>query len=125
MYNMVVGNSEDPVRPLSAPTAYKFLSKWLQVMGLENLRSVEVPPAGMVSEEVVLSNFFADLSVLDYYMLRFHPSTVASAILFISRVTLHHFAEQRLSMTSAGILNTRSREMLGLVRRKLMDYLLC
>jgi len=118
MYNLVVGNAEHPVRPVSGPSAYRFMATWLKGMGLKNLKSVEVPAAGMVSEEVVLSNFFADLSVLDYYILRFHPSTVAAAIIFISRITLHYFAEQRLYMTSAGIVNTRSREMLGLVRRR-------
>lgn len=116
MYNVMVGNAEDPVNPVSAPTAYKYLTSWLTQMGYGNLACIEVPKTGFISEEVVLANFFADLSVLDYHMLCYHPSTVAASIMFLTRVTLHYFTTQPLQMTSAGPISTKSREILGLVR---------
>jgi hypothetical protein len=65
---------------------------------------------------VVLANFVADLSLLDYHLLSFYPSTLAAAVLFYSRMTLHHWSKQHVFITSEGVVQTRSRERLQLVR---------
>lgn len=116
MYNIMVGNAEDFENPISAPTAYTYLTSWLTHMGYCDMAAIDVPKTGFISEEVVLANFFVDLSVLDYHLLCYHPSTVAASIMFLTRVTLHYFMTQPLQMTNAGPISTKSREILGLVR---------
>ena len=65
---------------------------------------------------MVLASFFADLALLDYHLLRYYPATIAAAVLFVTSMTLQHLSEQRLTVTSLGIVTSRSREVLGLVR---------
>lgn len=71
---------------------------------------------GQVSEDVVLANLLADLSLLDYHVLRFYPSTLAASIVFLTRIMMQHMSEYRLSVTSMGLLTTQSREVLGLCK---------
>ena len=73
------------------------------------------PLITILSLQVILANFFCDLAMLDYHMLRYYPSTVAAAILFLTRMTLHHISDHPLTITSMGLVRTRSREALGLV----------
>jgi hypothetical protein len=115
MYNVLVSNTQCPTRGISGETSHGFLTSYFQMMGMRNLSTSEAPPAGGIPEDVVLASFLSDLSLLDYTMLRYFPSTVSAAVLFLSRLTLHYYSEQRLSLTSVGVINTRSREVLGLV----------
>lgn len=116
MYNLIVGNTQHPVQRMSGCTTYDFLTMYLKMMGLENMREAEAPQAGVrYKEDIVFANLLADLSLLDYYMLRFQPSSIAAAVVYLSRLTLHYFSEQRLSMTSVGVVPAKSRELLSLV----------
>lgn len=114
MYNVIVSNVEDPLLPLSAPTAHTFLTTWLGKMGLTNLTD-DLPGAGRGHEEVILANFFADLALLDYRILQYRPSTVAASIIFFTRATLHYFANERLYVTWQGLRTVKSRELASIV----------
>jgi hypothetical protein len=70
------------------------------------------------SEDVLLSIFFADLSLLDVFMSRFTPFTVASASTLLSRVTLDYFSKQSMLLTPYGAVHPSNRECINLIEEK-------
>jgi len=110
--------SQLPTRRAWNCSAHGFLHKLLLHSGVPPLTAVTAPPAEascIVSEEAILSQFFVDLSLLDYRMLELLPSTVAATALFLSRLTLDHLSCSPLTLThSHGLIHTTSREALAL-----------
>jgi hypothetical protein len=100
-----------PVTPLFLPFANPPTPPDIPTPGAAG---AEAPAIGEIAEDVILCNLLADLSLLDYHMLRFHPSTIAGSLLLYSRLLLHHFSSHRLSITSMGILTKAPREVLAL-----------
>jgi hypothetical protein len=95
-----------------------FLAAFCQILEYE-LVFYQALEADLPScEDVLLSVFFADLSLLDYALLRFSPFTIACSVMFLTRMTLTTWAEAQLYLTPFGPVRARSREALSLIENK-------
>lgn len=52
---------------------------------------------GQMQQENVLAGLLLDLSLLDQYMFKFRPGTLAAAALFLARVTAAYYSKVRSS----------------------------
>ena len=86
---------------MSAPAVQVFLQRFL--------RAAQVATATEYRYLEMLSRYVLELSLLDYAMLAYRPSTIAAAALFLSRVLLAK-AHKRPAETRRHVIWTRTME---------------
>jgi len=97
------------------PTTFCFLCQYLSVIHQSGPQreNAQEPMAGI--EHVVLAIFLSDLSLLDYGMLQFYPSTVAISVVFLSRLMAHYFSKRGLLVSPFAVIEPGNREVRRLV----------
>lgn len=116
-YDSMIQNKDEKIHHLNTtprPTTLSFLAPLCAILRLPLVmfQQLEIdipavymangagergpPPSPSSAEHVLLAIFLADLSLLDYHMLRFAPFTIATAIVCMTRMTMHHYATGQL-----------------------------
>mmetsp|Transcript_17807 Transcript_17807/g.22937 ORF Transcript_17807/g.22937 Transcript_17807/m.22937 type:complete len:322 (+) Transcript_17807:657-1622(+) len=111
----VVVTSTFHKRIRTPPTTFCFLCQFLSMIHQPGFHREALAEPRNGIEHIVLSIFLSDLSLLDYGMLNFVPSTIALAILFLSRAMVTHFSARGLLISPFAVIEPKNREVRRLV----------
>eukprot|EP00903_Cladosiphon_okamuranus_P016239 g14981.t1 len=117
-FNIVVSNTQEATARTVPATAAEILHRHLLSMGqrsgLVRPLSVDWEKHSLVLEENVLAGLLLDLSLLDQYMFKFRPGTLAAAALFLARVTAAYYSKEEVWVTPFAVVEKTNREVLRL-----------
>ncbi|CAM9308909.1 unnamed protein product, partial [Hapterophycus canaliculatus] len=120
-FNIVVSNTQQATTRTVPATAAEILDRHLLAMGersgLVRPLSVGWEKHSEVAEEYVLAGLLIDLSLLDQYMFRFRPGTLAAAALFLARVTAMYYSKEGVWVTPVAVVEKTNREVLRLYKK--------
>lgn len=81
--------------PMKTDEANETSKRWIPLTCLLYGVCCSFPPLDLlfIVQEYLLANLLIDLALLDQYMFRFRPGTLATAALFFARVTASYYSK--------------------------------